>query len=175
MSFTAGADDLHAALSTSGLVTTLAGGQTIIWSGTGTSEIIGTENGVQVVKFDITAGSTIAAGTTGSVTVTETLLAPITGEGTGTPDLGTVNVVASDTVNPASVTDTVTANVVDDGPKANADATTATDGGPAVTALTGGRDEHYGERRVGRRHADQCDGDRGDEQRQSCRARSGRR
>src|SRR5579863_2676145 len=138
VSFTAGADDLHTTLSTSGLVTLLAGGETITWIGNGTSTIIGTENGTQVVEFQITAGSTIGAGGSGTVTVVETLLAPITGEGTGTPDLGTLNVVATDTVNPATVTDAVTVNVVDDHPVANADTASVADGSTvSVTAANG--------------------------------------
>ena len=44
-------------------------------------------------------------------------------------DLGTVTVTGTDTVNPATVTDTVAVDVVDDGPKANPDTATAADGG----------------------------------------------
>src|SRR5579863_5232622 len=139
VSFTAGSDDLHVTLSASGLVTLLAGGETITWTTSANGqEIEGYQNGVEVVKFDITAGSTIGAGGPGTVTVVETLLAPITGEGTGTPDLGTLNVVATDTVNPATVTDAVTVNVVDDHPVANADTASVADGSTvSVTAANG--------------------------------------
>ncbi|MFN5275912.1 beta strand repeat-containing protein [Bradyrhizobium sp.] len=138
VSFTAGADDLHVTLNASALTTLLAGFPNLVWTtAAGGQEIVGTQNGVTVVKFDITAGATIAAGTTGQVTVTETLLAAIQGEGSKSPDLGTLNVVATDTLNGGSVTDHITANVVDDHPTANPDTATAQDGGPAVTVLTG--------------------------------------
>ncbi|OYU61409.1 MAG: hypothetical protein CFE30_15335 [Bradyrhizobium sp. PARBB1] len=117
VSFTAGADDLHVTLNASALTTLLAGFPNLVWTtAAGGQEIVGTQNGVTVVKFDITAGATIAAGTTGQVTVTETLVAAIQGEGSKSPDLGTLNVVATDTLNGGSVTDHITANVVDDKP-----------------------------------------------------------
>ena len=137
VAFTAGADDLHVTLSTSGLTTTMPGDLTIVWSGPARGDPgLRERRGGGEVRHD--GGSTIAAGTTGSVTVTETLLAPIAGEGTAHADLGTVTVVGTDTVNPATVTDTVTANVVDDGPKANPDTATAADGGPALTVRRAG-------------------------------------
>ena len=78
VSFTAGADDLHVTLNASALTTLLAGFPNLVWTtAAGGQEIVGTQNGVTVVKFDITAGATIAAGTSGQVTVTETLLAAI--------------------------------------------------------------------------------------------------
>ena len=86
VAFTAGADDLHVTLSTSGLTTTIAGLTWTVMLAERPGDL-GIQNGVEVVKFDLTTGSTIAAGTTGSVTVTETLLAPISGEGTGMPIL----------------------------------------------------------------------------------------
>ncbi|WP_201456055.1 beta strand repeat-containing protein, partial [Bradyrhizobium macuxiense] len=117
VSFTAGADDLHVTLNAGALTTLLAGFPNLVWTTSANGqEIVGTQNGVDVVKFDITAGATVAAGTTGQVTVTETLLAAIQGEGSASPDLGTLNVVATDTLNGGSVTDHVTANVVDDKP-----------------------------------------------------------
>src|SRR5579863_1527374 len=136
VAFTAGLDDLHVTLNSSALTTAIPG---LTWTTSANGqEIEGYQNGVEVVKFDITAGSTSGAGGPGTVTVVETLLAPITGEGTGTPDLGTLNVVATDTVNPATVTDAVTVNVVDDHPVANADTASVADGSTvSVTAANG--------------------------------------
>ncbi len=62
----------------------------------------GFQGNTEVVSFAITAGATILAGETGTVTVTETLLAAIDGNNSGgAGDLGTLKVVASDANNPS--------------------------------------------------------------------------
>jgi len=140
VSFTAGADDLHVTLDANALTTTLAGFPNLSWTVVnGGQEIQGFQNGVEVVQFDLSGTTTIAAGTAGTLTVTETLLAPIAGEGTATGNLGKVDVVATDAVNPQSVTDQVTATVVDDAPKANPDTGSVADGATLTVAAGSGR------------------------------------
>ncbi|WP_375783779.1 tandem-95 repeat protein [Bradyrhizobium sp. Pha-3] len=118
VTFTAGADDLHVTLDASTLTTVLASGYPALsWTVSPDGQhITGAQGSVNVVQFDILSGATINAGTTGTVTVQEKLLGPILGEGSTLPDLGTLKVVATDTLNGGSVTDHITANVVDDAP-----------------------------------------------------------
>ena len=136
VSFTAGSDTLGVALTTTGMTSNFG----MTWKVVG-GELEGfqTQNNVsvEVVKFDLTGTTSIAPNTTGTVTVTETLLAAINGEGSTTGNLGTVNVVGTD-INHSPVTDLVTATVVDDAPKANPDTGSTTEGATLTVAASSG-------------------------------------
>jgi VCBS repeat-containing protein len=129
VSFTAGTDNADVTLDPSALTTALPGFQGLTWQVVN-GAVEGFQGSTEVVSFVITSGATIQAGQTGTVTVTETLLAPIDGDNGGTTgDLGTLNVVASDVNNPSiNATDQITVGVLDDKPIAVADVAADTSG-----------------------------------------------
>ncbi len=110
----------------SGLVKDLNsdGTQDIFWvrdSGTQISGYLDAAHTVLADRLTLNAPSSIAAGATGSVTVTETLSAALknpSGIGAQVSSLGNVGVVATDT-NGDTATGTVNLNVKDDTPKAD--------------------------------------------------------
>ena len=110
----------------SGLVTDLNGdaSQDIFWVRDSGTQISGYLDGAHTLLADrltLSGPGTIAAGTTGSVTVTETLsdnLKHLTANGAQVSSLGNVGVVATDT-NGNTATGTVNLTVKDDTPKAD--------------------------------------------------------
>ena len=77
LSFTAGSDDVTDFTfgETEGIqVQGLLGAPSIVWTGEGSDTLIGQIDGVDVISLQLTDQNDISAGTTGSVTVTATLL-----------------------------------------------------------------------------------------------------
>ena len=120
LSFTAGSDNLtsFAFSGLGGLVTDLngTGGQDIFWqlvSGTQIKGYLDAGHTLLAVTLDLSAPASIAAGTTGNVTVTATLsdnLQHVPGGGAQISSIGSVGVVATDTDGDAT-TGTVNINV----------------------------------------------------------------
>ena len=110
----------------SGLITDLNGdaSQDIFWvrdSGTQISGYLDSAHTLLADRLTLSGLGTIAAGTTGSVTVTETLsdnLKHLTANGAQVSSLGNVGVIATDT-NGDTATGTVNLTVKDDTPKAD--------------------------------------------------------
>ncbi|MBR1251493.1 VCBS domain-containing protein, partial [Bradyrhizobium sp. AUGA SZCCT0169] len=136
LSFTAGSDNLtsFAFTSTAGLVTDLngTGGQDIFWNLVSTTQIKGyldAGHARLAVTLDLSAPASIAAGATGTVTVTATLsdnLQHVLANGAQISSIGSVGVVAADTDGDIT-TGTVNVTVQDDVPLA------ANDGPSGVT------------------------------------------
>ncbi len=112
-SFTAGADDVHVTLQSISLTGAISGLTETIVSGT-EIDVYQQQgaNKVEIATLVLSGTTTIDAGTTGSVTVTETLLNPIEGND-GLSNIGTLNVIASDTLNGGFAGAAVAVNVVE--------------------------------------------------------------
>ena len=127
LSFTAGSDNLtsFAFTSTAGLLTDLngTGGQDIFWQLVSPTQIKGfldAGHTLLAVTLDLSAPASIAAGATGTVTVTATLsdnLQHVLANGAQISSIGNVGVVATDT-DGDTTTGTVNINVQDDVPTA---------------------------------------------------------
>ena len=128
LSFTAGSDNLtsFAFSGIGGLVTDLngTGGQDIFWQLVSPTQIKGfldAGHTLLAVTLDLSAPASIAAGATGTVTVTATLsdnLQHVLANGAQISSIGNVGVVATDT-DGDTTTGTVNINVQDDVPTAN--------------------------------------------------------
>ncbi len=87
-------------LDSTALLHTISGGfPSLTWTSlNGGTELVGKQNGVTIVEFQITSGATITANHSGVVTITETLFNSLEGNnGGGADDLGTLHVVATPT------------------------------------------------------------------------------
>ena len=149
VTFLAGADNITGVAfgSVAGITADVNGvaGADIVWSANGANQIIGTIGGIEAIHIDLTPPSLpIAHGTSGSATVTVTLLDNFphpNAAGQNVINLTGITVVASDTDGDTAAA-TVAVNVTDDVPTAAPDTDSVTEGqiatGNVITDLAAG-------------------------------------